>query len=313
MFKQWKQLYYSAQRLLREQADIARDARDWRVAAALYEVHLRSYPDAGEAALWVQLGNCRKEAGDYDGALQAYRCSLDLAPERADTHLQEGRVHQLCGKLDHAGASYATALRLDPTCADAAAELAALEGEADAASRGRSRLASGGSGRADAARDAGNWSIAAALYAEYIAAGPEYAAERAAWVQLGHARKEAGDRDGAVLAYETALGLDPEDAETHVHLGHLHKTMGATAAAVEAFTEAIRLAPHRGDVEQDLSALVAVEAAPVVRRSSTAHRGDIRHATPLPWTDDRSPFQSPYPPIYAGLSRRFGSRDAGTP
>ena len=132
-------------------------------------------------------------------------------------------------------------------------------------------------------------------------------------MQLGHARKEAGDRDGAVRAYETALGLDPEDAETHVHLGHLHKAMGATAAAVEALTEAIRLAPHRLEIEQDLRALVAVAPAPAVRRGAATQQGAIRYALPLPWSDDRGPFRTPFPPIHAGLSRRFGSRDAGTP
>ena len=121
----------SAPPLLREQADRARDVGDWRLAAALYEVHLGSHPAAGDAALWVQLGNCRKEAGDRDGALDAYRRGLDLAPERADTHLQAAHLHKLCGRRDLAAASYATALRLDPACADAGIELAALEAEPD--------------------------------------------------------------------------------------------------------------------------------------------------------------------------------------
>lgn len=303
-----------AQPTLRAQADAARDARDWRLAAALYEMHLAAPPHDADAPLWVQLGHSRKEAGDLDGARRAYDRSLDLDPGQADTHLQVGHLHKLAGRPGPAAASYAEALRRDPDCADARAELAALGRGGDASPPVPAGPAPDDLARADEARDAGRWSEAARLYAAFLAAQPAAAGARAAWVQLGHASKEAGDRDGAVLAYETALGLDPADAETHVHLGHLHKAMGATAAAVDALFAALRLAPHLDDVERDLQALVASTPTPTVRRSPAAQRGAVRHAFPLPWTGDRSLHQAAFPSIHAGLSRRFESHhDADAP
>jgi cytochrome c-type biogenesis protein CcmH/NrfG len=47
------------------------------------------------APIWVQLGHARKESGDLPAAEAAYRRSLALAPDTADTHLQLGHVLKL--------------------------------------------------------------------------------------------------------------------------------------------------------------------------------------------------------------------------
>ena len=53
----------------------------------------------------MQLGHARKEAGDYAGAEDAYRQSLRLFPDSADTHLQLGHVLKLQGLHPAAGRS----------------------------------------------------------------------------------------------------------------------------------------------------------------------------------------------------------------
>jgi GT2 family glycosyltransferase len=106
------------------QADVLRDARRWEEAAEQYQAALRLSP--ARAAIWVQLGNCRKEAGDRSGAEAAYRQSLELAPDIADTHLQLGHLLKLRGDAMAAIAAYARALRADRFCTPALIELIAL-------------------------------------------------------------------------------------------------------------------------------------------------------------------------------------------
>ncbi len=71
-------------------ADMALDRRRWTKARDLYAEHLAQNPS--HAAIWVQYGHSLKESGDLDSAEKAYRRSLALASEIADTHLQLGHL-----------------------------------------------------------------------------------------------------------------------------------------------------------------------------------------------------------------------------
>jgi tetratricopeptide (TPR) repeat protein len=79
----------NAQQLL-SAADQARDERRWTEAVELYGQYLVARPN--DPAIWVQLGHAFKESGNLDEAEGAYRQSLELAPEVADTQLRLGRV-----------------------------------------------------------------------------------------------------------------------------------------------------------------------------------------------------------------------------
>jgi tetratricopeptide (TPR) repeat protein len=65
--------------------DIVRDAKDWLAAINHYEAYLTQTPR--NAPIWVQLGNCTKEAGDYEKSFAAYQQALSLRPIESDTHL----------------------------------------------------------------------------------------------------------------------------------------------------------------------------------------------------------------------------------
>jgi hypothetical protein len=78
------------------------------------------------APAWVQFGHALKEAGHRDEAETAYRQSLQLAPDVADTHLQLGYVLKLLGRRDEAAEAFARALRIDRTLPPALDELIAL-------------------------------------------------------------------------------------------------------------------------------------------------------------------------------------------
>ena len=94
--------------------------------------------------------------------------------------------------------------------------------------------------RADRARDAGEWALAARYYRDALQAMPQAAA---IWVQYGHALKESGNIAEAEAAYRRSLALHPEMADTHLQLGHALKLQGRTGEAAASYLRAVALDP----------------------------------------------------------------------
>ena len=110
-------------------ANAARDARQYRVAATLYEEALRLVPE--NARVRIQCGHMLKDSGDLAGAEDQYvRAAIDL-PNDADLALQMGHLHKIAGQPEKAEASYARALALSPGWREAERELASIGGSAE--------------------------------------------------------------------------------------------------------------------------------------------------------------------------------------
>ena len=109
----------------RDRADMARDSRDWRRAADLYREHLTANP--GDFGIWVQMGHCEKEAGNFAEAEVCYRSALELSPDDADLWLQIGHLKKLLLRFEEAAAAYRKSLLLDPDQKPAKGELSWLE------------------------------------------------------------------------------------------------------------------------------------------------------------------------------------------
>jgi glycosyltransferase involved in cell wall biosynthesis len=105
-------------------ADMLRDTGRWEAAGRAYAAFLEHRPTAW--GIRVQLGHCRKEAGDPAGALEQYRAAEAMAPEDADLKLQIGHSLKLLGDLDGALAHYEAAQALDPEFMPAAQEATRL-------------------------------------------------------------------------------------------------------------------------------------------------------------------------------------------
>lgn len=124
-------------------ADRLRDARLWDAAAPLYQAYLRLRPR--DAAIWVQLGHCQKEAGLLGEADASYSRAARLAPQVADIWLQIGHLRKVQGRLGEAVANYRIALEKDPALAPARFELEQLANDeaksAPAADAASERLA----------------------------------------------------------------------------------------------------------------------------------------------------------------------------
>ena len=121
----------SARRLcaLMEQGDAARDRRDWREAAWVYEQVLLANPSLH--AVRVQLGHAYKELGDLNKAGLNYHAVLKLTPSDDDLYLQIGHLEKLKGNLQEAAAYYYKAIELNPANTDASVEYYALVSKLD--------------------------------------------------------------------------------------------------------------------------------------------------------------------------------------
>ena len=114
-------------RTARGAGDRARDLGDWSEAARFYAEYLSVEPN--DFAIWVQLGNSRKELGDYEGALHAYDNAIRLDDREPDVHLQKGHALKLARRISEAIASYRLSVELTPNANPARLELAALAPE----------------------------------------------------------------------------------------------------------------------------------------------------------------------------------------
>lgn len=104
----------------------------------------------------------------------------------------------------------------------------------------------------DSARDSQDWAAAARSYSSYLEHAPQ---DFAIWVQLGHARKEAGDLEGAKHAYGQALLLEPLDPDLLLNFGRLHALLGNRPMAIELLSKSFQLDGNR-DAEGELKALL---------------------------------------------------------
>jgi tetratricopeptide (TPR) repeat protein len=114
-------------RTARDAGDRARGFGDWREAARCYSEYLASEPK--DFAIWVQLGNSRKELGDCEDALRAYDNAIGLHDRDPDVHLQKAHALKVAGRIPEAIASYRRSVEISCEKNPALLELAALAPE----------------------------------------------------------------------------------------------------------------------------------------------------------------------------------------
>ncbi|WP_158032261.1 glycosyltransferase [Rhizobium rhizosphaerae] len=113
---------------LQQRADQANAARNWSEAASLYEQVLAI--DPSRAALWIQLGHCRKEAGDIEGAREAYLEAAERAPGLSEPYFHLAHMVRHRGDLWQGFLAFHEAYKADGN-AQAASELALMIGTTD--------------------------------------------------------------------------------------------------------------------------------------------------------------------------------------
>src|SRR5215212_10044141 len=134
--------------------------------------------------------------------------------------------------------------------------------------------------RADRAREAGDWAVAAQLYRTVL---DRYPRNPPIWVQYGHALKESGEPAQAETAYRTALAQDPHCADTQVQLGHVLKLLDRQKEAEVAYLRAFAIDRGLADPLSELRGLGWSEADLLeLRRQAEAERRVERSADAEP-------------------------------
>ncbi|OXI48069.1 tetratricopeptide repeat protein [Burkholderia aenigmatica] len=90
----------------------------------------------------------------------------------------------------------------------------------------------------DECRDKGQWILAEKNYAVYLKKNPRDFAIR---VQHGHALKELGRYDEALLEYDNAIQLNRDDYDVHLCRGHVLKLLGRKLDALAAYERSVVL------------------------------------------------------------------------
>ena len=175
-------------RLAMNRPDEARDAAERGLASARDEEErglVTTFLEAldGGRAHYLR-GNALRAGGDPNGAAEAYRAAIRLAPDDAAGHNGLGITLLVHGDLDGAIDAFREAVRLAP---------------GDAAVRHN---------LANALHASGAVSEAIAAYRAAIRLDPGYAGTHRA---LGDALRDVGNREAAIEAYRRAVELDPDD------------------------------------------------------------------------------------------------------
>lgn len=213
-------------------------------------------------------GDVRRELADYEGAAQAYRKALELAPDLPSLHAALARTFLLAGSYPKAVASCNKALQAQPSNTEARNLLIAIhERNGDEAAihyqRGLLHLAKGHMEAAQKALEkaldlgAKPSKIQLALARVYYEQGDITQAQKA----LGVVRRrgaqtaeteslrgwlllEKGEFPGAAQAWRKALRLASNHGEAYLGLAELAKRQGDSGGALTSCDQALALLGH---------------------------------------------------------------------
>lgn len=204
-----------------------------------YRRVLASAPSAAEA--YAELGDLRLRQDRFEAALAPLRHATALRPDWARVQNNLGVAERALGRLAEAALSFARAIDADPASAKAHANLAGV----------LRRLKRPGE------------SVEMAQQA--VALEPAVAAH---WLELGQARRDAGDLDAAVDAFAEASRLAPDWTEA-VWLGaEALAALGRAEEAAEAYRRVLVL--DSADGFGAALALAGLGAAPLPAEAPSA-------------------------------------------
>ena len=197
--------------------------------------HLReeAMRSPGNAALWTNLGNACYDAGDADGAIEAYGRSLALNPGNADVRTDMGNMYRMKGEPEQAVACYDQALRDHPGHRNAVFNkgvtmLLDLEQPEEAVAF---------------------WSSVVEKQPDFrLSSGIELRQAMPGVVSDAALQLEAhGRNEVALRAYEEALKLDDSFAPALVHRAWLLESMGRAYEAQPLWKRVVELYPDATD------------------------------------------------------------------
>jgi tetratricopeptide (TPR) repeat protein len=184
-----------------------------KAARAHAEACLAQRPENGPAHLLA--ARIARAAKDFDGALTHLDQAIAIAPQR-EAFLEKARTLEQAGLRPAARAAWQAIISIVPDSLEAAARLGRL------------------------AWEDGDHTVAAS-WLERAVAGD---APASVWFDLGLARQDLRDYQGAAVAYRNALKKKPDYAEAALNLGTALQEGGDLDGAMYAYRDAYRLRPQ---------------------------------------------------------------------
>ena len=181
----------------------------------------------GYAEAWLNLGNCRRDLGQMEAAANCYRKAVACRPRLAQGWSNLAALHIALERWNEAEKFALQALELDSECLEARinAASALIEQnrsaearpllEAAAAAAPSSAAVQNLAGRVLSAEK--RWRDSAEAYGRAVELDPACAD---AWYNLGNARHQLLDLEGADQAYREALRFRPDEAKIHWNRAH---------------------------------------------------------------------------------------------
>ena len=168
------------------------------------------------AYYWFTCGSVHMRLNNDDLAVEAFRASLKIKPDKAATYLNLGTVYARQHKLRDAIGAYEAAAKLEPNNARAYAQAGAAYAQH---------------------RQHGN---AVPFFRRAAGLEPGNAAHRR---ELGLAYLAMTERGQAAECLEEAARLEPHNGENHRHLGGVLLDLRQNARALKALQKAVSLKP----------------------------------------------------------------------
>jgi tetratricopeptide (TPR) repeat protein len=176
------------------------------------ETSLATRPGNGAAHLLA--ARIARAARDFAGALSHLDRTIAMAPQR-EAFLEKARTLDQAGLRPAAREAWRAILEAVPENAEAAARLGRL------------------------AWEDGEHAAALSLLERAVKGD----APASVWFDLGLARQDLRDRDGAASAYRRALEIKPDYAEAALNLGTVLQESGDLDGAMRSYAQAYRLRP----------------------------------------------------------------------
>ena len=187
---------------------------------------IKRFPKASEA--WTARGMVERRLGRDDAAIAAYRTAVRLHAGNADAYNNLGNLYKSRKDWPEAARAFRQAVAARP--AWLAARLSAAE----------------------ACRLAGDLGGTRAVLAETLQQFPEHAP---VWVQMGHLCLAESDAAGAMVAWDRALQLDPDDPNALINRAQQRESSGLREAAIADYERVLQTHPELAAVHNNLGSL----------------------------------------------------------
>lgn len=216
-------------------ARVKNSSRDHSQAIDAIKRALESDPKNPLYKYWY--GRILADAKKSDEAVVELKAAIELNPKYADALEMLGRIYVERGQLKEAIAQFDQVLIIDP-------------------GRNTARAATG-----DAYMKLDDWDGAIKAYTAAIEADPDNPNLAYAYSKLGDAYREKGPKQfpKAVIWYQKATAIDPQNHEAFKSLGYLQKDLGKKADAIAAWEQYLKVttddATNKKVVEDDLEFL----------------------------------------------------------